>query len=172
MVPFTHLRSYAKSMSLLGGGRGVGRKSDNNCFKWRHLLFSEWHRGRGPENSNYGSDILSAWPLTIWVSGQTIFGYAFSSWNGALLTPARIGNLAYHNRHPNTYPSLSFESRCASTGKMGELVRHLNPNYTYLRIIVDMFKMLKSKWPKNYFLALWIIEKCVFKIFERSYMTW
>ena len=126
-----------------GGGGLVGRVTTIVLNDVIYCFLSDIGGG-GPENSNYGSDILSAWPLTIWVSGQTIFGYAFSSWNGALLTPARIGNLAYHNRHPNTYPSLSFESRCTSTGKMGVLVRHLNPNYTYLRIIVDMFKMLKS----------------------------
>ena len=54
------------------------------------------------------------------MSGKTIFLHAFSSWNGALLTPARIGNLAYHNRHPNTYPYLSFDSRYTSTGENGE----------------------------------------------------
>ena len=27
------LRGHAKSMSLPGGGRGVGRKSDNHCLK-------------------------------------------------------------------------------------------------------------------------------------------
>ena len=138
-------------MSFPGGVRGGGRKSDNHCLKWRHLLFSEWHRGRRAWKFQLWEWHTFCMAPTIWLSGQTIFGYAFSSWNGALLTPARIGNLAYHNRHPNTYPSLSFDSRCASTGKMGVLVRHLNPNYTYIRIIVDMFKMLKSKWPKTTF---------------------
>ena len=28
------------------------------------------------------------------------------------------------------------------------------------------------KWPKNYFLAVWIIQKCIFVVFEWSFMTW
>ena len=30
---FEALRGHSKSMSLPGGGRGVGRKSDNHCLK-------------------------------------------------------------------------------------------------------------------------------------------
>ena len=51
-----------------------------------------------------------------WVSGTTIFPHALGLWNGALLTHAMIENLAWDNRHPNTYPYLSFDSRYTSTG--------------------------------------------------------
>ena len=43
-------------------GRGFCRKSDNHCLKWRHLLFLEWHRGRGSKYCDFWSDILFVWP--------------------------------------------------------------------------------------------------------------